>query len=761
MRILGPALLVSLLAVPGRAGETWAEHLRSWLEADHGRRPWTLRVDSATLGAGWWRREDAIVRLLEDQDLAIDDLEPAQARGLAEARGWGSGSGSGWILLGRSGEIAGEGRGLPGGEEIRAAVASGGYRSGWERREAFLAAHPGQGEALEARLFTALGLMRARFLVLAAQGRATAPRAPAPPPAAPPRPRPGPPDKAGAAPPKPARPAPPPAPVALADPAQPATLAGPAAAQGAIADAIYQETADTLEQLIQLPDWWRMPRLMAFCTALETWDAHASPRMRGLCAGMRTAVLEEWQRNPHYGGDDSARLWIQLERCVEGDGTPVLPPLDPSPGRIIPGREAIARMIDALKAKGDWRGILAFLARQHFRLPEGTTSPFRWREYSDREACIRQFQALAYGKLGLWKDAGLALAETRHWAGYGWPALAQALRRELPQELPGPAAEFAATLVLDPEPYPAIPPPFPPVRMLLAGGRPWSRAWAELWEQPALAPWDPSELIWKEATVQEEAFLAGAGLTGPRWAALQGESTLLATGTSLPDPGILAAHLGNVGPTRLERLNAFIERNPDPLDARRDRFLLLRQRMPNPALEPLLAADAARAWIDPVLEQGRPWRPDPEQWGFRSERLVRELDLALRRWPSDARLWKLWLAWIALLPERPSVHGFALGLTVPEPLGRWQATLPLEAHTAIARELRARGRFEDMRTWFQSTWDTLREDPLRDGGVDKVDAVCRFLGEALAALGLREALAELKEERGRMRYEKPADQSRG
>lgn len=749
-RYLPRLALILLLAPPCQAGPNWSDLLQGWLASSRGNTPYFLRVDGAGPGPSWWRQDDALVLLMEDRDLTLETLSPLQGRLLREARGWSAGPA--WILLSRDGEVVGEGQGLPGGEAVRAALSSGGYQTVWVKREAFLAEHPDQGEALEARLFAALGLLRARFLTLAAQGQATPPRLGAtpdeplqtagklfqfqPPPAAP---------KPTAPAPGRGRPVPEPGPETVPEPL---LIRGPAldpGAQGPLADALYLETADTLERLLQVPDWWRLPRLDLFRGVLEAWDPGASPRMRGLLTALRSAVAEQWQRNPHSGGNDVGLLWTCLERVLEGTGTPVFPSLDPNPGRITPSQDQVNRMVRPLRTKGDWRGVLAFLAGLPLNLPEHPATPQRWREYTDRQATVYHLQALANATLGRWKDAELALTESRHWAGDAWAGLVAEHQRSFPETRLGVSAEFRFLLESEAEPYPLVPPVNAPVRMLLAGGRPWSRAWAELRNHPALAPWDPGELKWVAAGAADLAVLDRSGLPGPRWVALQGE-TVLATGARLPDPRVLAQQLAGAGSTRLERLEAFIAHNPDHLDARRDRFLLLRPRMPNPALEPLLAEDAALAWINPDPKPGGPWRPDPACWGPLTSPVVAELGAALHRWPSSARIWKLWLAWAALLPAPPSAHAFALNLPVYGPRGPWTAGLPLEAHAAVARELRAQGQYGAMRTWFQGAWDGLKAAPLAEEDLAKVDVLYRGLAEALTALGLREALADLKAE---------------
>jgi hypothetical protein len=163
--------------------------------------------------------------------------------------------------------------------------------------------------------------------------------------------------------------------------------------------------------------------------------------------------------------------------------------------------------------------------------------------------------------------------------------------------------------------------------------------------------------------------------------------------------------LAQAGPSRLQVLDAFIRQNPGQLDARRDRFALLRPRMPQPALEAILAEDALAAWIP--LDFGPEMTSVPDLWKARAARFLPEVEAALRRWPTDGSLWKVWLTWSAFSPRPASPRAFALGLEHPQPLGKWLLGLPAELHEAVAAECRKARSYNLMQDWFQPAADAL------------------------------------------------------
>jgi len=227
---------------------------------------------------------------------------------------------------------------------------------------------------------------------------------------------------------------------------------------------------------------------------------------------------------------------------------------------------------------------------------------------------------------------------------------------------------------------------------------------------------------------------------------------ILASGEALPDPRLLALQLAADRQTKLHHLNKFIRTNPEHMDARRDRFALLLARMPSPALEPLLAEDAATAWIPPHFEPSDTWTPRVELWQTRATKVMPELEAALRRWPRSPKLWKAWIAWARCLPSPPSVHRMALSMEVLGSRPSWIAGLPKEIHTAVADELRGKSQFQAMRVWFEEAWEGNKKNqldaiPFPEVSAAREEAIFKGLADALSALKMKEALAELNRQR--------------
>jgi hypothetical protein len=216
-----------------------------------------------------------------------------------------------------------------------------------------------------------------------------------------------------------------------------------------------------------------------------------------------------------------------------------------------------------------------------------------------------------------------------------------------------------------------------------------------------------------------------------------GPGTVLATGTTCPDARFLALAMGGAGQTRLQRLGAFIRQNPEHLDARRDRYALLRRRMPSPALEPLLAGDAAAAWIPLDFDRTAPWIHDVEAWEKGAKAMAPDLEAALGRWPSSRSLWRAWVSWLPFRSPSPSPWAFANSLPIWRPRGEWLADLPRELHLAVASELRKRRRFVEMRNWFQEAWTVA--EPRKEDPAGNRDTLRTCLDEARAALQVKSA----------------------
>ena len=218
----------------------------------------------------------------------------------------------------------------------------------------------------------------------------------------------------------------------------------------------------------------------------------------------------------------------------------------------------------------------------------------------------------------------------------------------------------------------------------------------------------------------------------------------------MPDANLLATQLGAAGLTKLQRLNAFIQKHPSHLDARRERLALTRPRLPNSVLEPLVAEDAARTWTAITRGNDDPWRPEPALWQREAKNLLPELEAAVERWPRNASLWRTWLGWNALKADPKSVYQYASSIETWGDRHIWAGHLPHELHTAVGEELRKAKRFQDMREWFQMGWEGMRPHLIDFGFPDRAVAfkvILTNLQEALKNLEADDALSALEKQR--------------
>jgi hypothetical protein len=412
-----------------QAAPPLATALDSALAKPLGPQPWTLilREEDRTPGQP---QEEGVVRLMEDQDLAVIHLGYFPARTLWRLAGWDRGPR--WLLVRRDQERILEFRGSPTFEAIAAALAEQGYRTVWERRELFLRDHPGQGEALEEKLVVGLALAATRL--------GTRSRGPTP------------------------------LPPLLADEA----------------DGIFREAAEALEGLDKLPDTWRLRQIPRILEALERTQATASPHMRGLLTALRDQVRQAWSLRPRSGGDTAGALWIGFERCLEEGKVWALPDFVPAPGEIWPRWTDLARSLRPLWLRRDWEDLLAFLDAVPSDLPPACAGPPDWDEFQDRQARACLLKAVAQGRMERWKEAQVQALDCRRWAGKSWTALAEAAGQALGNDRSKGALEFREVLALEPVPPPTRPPKAPPLRLALRDA-----SGDTLRASPAFAPWGP------------------------------------------------------------------------------------------------------------------------------------------------------------------------------------------------------------------------------------------------------------------------------
>jgi hypothetical protein len=220
----------------------------------------------------------------------------------------------------------------------------------------------------------------------------------------------------------------------------------------------------------------------------------------------------------------------------------------------------------------------------------------------------------------------------------------------------------------------------------------------------------------------------------------------VARGEAAPEVAMLAMQLRSVAPSRIHRLDDFVAKHPEHLDARRDRLALVRTRMPQPALESRLIEDAARTFAPLDFGPDTPWIADLEGWRAQARKVVPELDSVLQRWPDNRGLWRAWIAWSAFLPKPPSVLTFAAGLPVFEARGAWTSQLPAEVHRAVAKECREARKVGPMADWFEGAWSSLVSLPLAmslPSDMEREKAIYEGYRETLALLGRRADQAEV------------------
>lgn len=724
-----PALLLAS-QLQAQSGE-WANFVEGWKtrhEWERERAPLTLLAIEGTVPPDFWQRNEDLQHLAVEGDVTDGGLTAEDAIRVSKAREWGTGPH--WILLDRQGVVAGEGTTLPTAEELQAALRSRGFQPTWEAREAFLREHPDNGDALQARLGRSLAFVQWRFRNLVEQKRAVSYDQ-------------GPDSQR--------------VPGKILDPAD--------------ADDVFHEAAETLERLSQLPDGWRMGDRSLLGLRVQTFGGFNSPRMRLAMKHMGEAILEAWRRNPHSGSDIKESIeagarglgsfWMTCERIARGEERPPeLPDLVAVPGRTVLNRECLSLAWEFYAPFHDWESLKSFLESLPLDPPAGPISADRWKDYTQLCGAVCLYQAHVLGELGRWSDALEALQASRHWLGEQWKAATEFTRDRFvsPSGTPGtpaderskPPSAFLEVLALEAEPEPRNPAQPEALSMVLWGSPAWKSAWEKLRNHPALIAWGPEDWNWTVAVEGQERLLKNAGYEPPRWAAFQGASKVLASGDALPDPRLLALQLSAAGPTSLQRLDAFIAKHPEHLDAKRERYALLRSRMPNPLLEAKLMEDAATAWMPLDFAPDASWISDAKAWQVPAKRVLAEVEIALRRWPRNPLLWRTWISWAAFHSKPPSVLAFSESLSVSRARNAWISSLPAAVHRAVAKECREAKRGDRMLAWFQAAWDGMeptadRMDTWLGPGMSREEAIHEGLAEALKLQKRTVDLAELEQ----------------
>ncbi len=264
-----------------------------------------------------------------------------------------------WALLDSRGRKALEGRGVPPADKILETLAAAGYRTTWERREAFLREHPEQGEAWLDLAQCGFRLAQLRIANLEGQGTAFSSR--------------------------------------LRSGQRSGYGSGDSAvtAVAVRADEIFKEMADGLEGLMRVPQWTRCRADFLRMGGLGPVGAGESPRVRGIAERMRPEMLEAWRREPKSARRILGEGWVNLgEFLGSGEGSQVPWELRPQPPP--PAFEPL-RLVRFGKA--DWAGRWEAL---RFSVPLVPWGPEELRWESAAETTVLQRERLGWSEEPRW-----------------------------------------------------------------------------------------------------------------------------------------------------------------------------------------------------------------------------------------------------------------------------------------------------------------------------------------------------------------------
>lgn len=658
-------LVFLLPALSLAAQDPWLDHWSTYRPPWGGAPGWVL---ASTGTANALSPDEVLLKLRYGQDLDLPRLAPSVAQALLKRESLPSTTA--WVLLSPEGELKASGPGNPSGDATLGHLRRSGLTPRWERREAFLKDHPDHGEARAEALEEAMRLAQFRLQQARQAGKI---------------------------------------PQALPDQVLPRCELPNSEAGVALAKKILADIKDPLEAWLAVPGWERSSPsnlVMLSSMNLVRLGAGLVPDLQSpfdqLCNGVARQVERD---NPQVESAFTLGLLgkpgaLALEDLVRQRWDDPDRPW-PNPSLVMGlGRTPFldeSRVLDTLENLGP-----AAPSRQ---------APENWEAFLRFRKILLQARLPLKARLEQWDGVVADLAELRRLEGNAWDAGKNQLLRN--QSKARSQTQVKELLELPPLPDLPAPPPLPPLRLILVGKAPWLTRWLSLKDAAPLALWAPSELRWEVADQGLAADLqAKYGWDAvPRWALLR-EETLLASGPTCPNPEALAAQLTAQGPSRLQRLATYLERNPEHRNVRRARVDLLRTRLPNPTLEALMAEDARLLGTSVDISPMAGWTPDPTLWEWAAQRTLPQLEATLQRWPSDVRTWWSWIAWSRFHPSRPS----ALALVQRLPLWRdrdaWAAALPKDVHLAVAEEFRQQGRFEEMRAWFQNAWESLDRRPL-------------------------------------------------
>jgi len=663
--------------------------------------------------------DDLILKLRAEGQLAIRPLPSKLAEDLWADRGWGSRPH--WILVNTRKEEAGTGEAPPKGGTILAHLGTLGIKPRWEVRDTFLKAHPNHGEAWGEAVQVGFKLAGYRLRALQAKGqvkRQTRKDAPS-----------------------------------MLGP-QTYVFTSPAPeSREQEADRVFEDWAKALEGRRGVANWLDHPMGLGSGIILTFYGAGASPRIRSVCKLMLQDLEGKIRQEP----DGPVCYEWPFLSDLAGNPPGLLPQdIIPLPGRAWPSLPFITAGVRSFLAVSDWNGALAFLSAS---VPPEIPAPMDtegWEEACSTRAALALGRIMPLLQLGKEGEALEAVEEARRWSGGHWRSgVEDGLAFPFPMNDPRLSDRIRTGLKAPPLGELPAPPALPPYRLTLLGKLTWQEAWGRLHQAEELLPWSPGELAWVTADDTQGQALRARQAWGPepRWVLIRG-AELLASGRTCPTAGALPALLAAQAPSALQRLDAILERQPEHNAARRARLELLKARMPEPRLEPLLVEDERAVWHSDLgkgmpLPFGpeAPWHPDPALWQWAATQALPILQDKLEQWPGSGALWIDWVFWSQFHPAKPSPAALAGTLPIWGPRERWAMVLPIEVHRAVGQALRARGDRKGMVEWYTWAWEAQPRTPATELSQDEWDgylqkslkefgeAVVKPLEEALVALG--------------------------
>ncbi|HEX9009770.1 MAG TPA: hypothetical protein VF804_05340, partial [Holophagaceae bacterium] len=685
------AVLLGASALKGAPEGGWEAFLQTWRKTAHA--PLNLLVPASWDTQATLAADPVMLQLSVTGDLRIQPLSGLDLEQTRQARTWGQTPH--WLALDRKGDVLDEGVAAPSGEALRGLLLSAGFQPTWDDLDHFLDLHPDHGMALSFRLGRAMNMARIRFRVLERQGAAEGAR---------------------------------PIPGARWFRLSPAKILDPGRAVG-----WDREVADTLRRLSRLPDGWRFGDDLILRFWLDFFGTAAAPEIGPPLRDLREGAQAAWQRLPDSGSPGAlaggghptqvelGELWLACGRGLSaGAGLSDLPPLVPAPGRVWPTLRTLNALASQAISALEPAQVAPFLDRIPLVPPGARSGPDDWRTWRSIQTTLAFWRMVALTEQDRWPEANAALQEYRRLSGSEWAASRADLKRwfaRRPEALlkgapqpPEPAPQgFLGVFDLPALPDPPVPAGRPGLRLVIWGKPAWAADGASLRARGPLAAYGPDELRQTEPGPGDTSRLLAAGFPAQGWAVFRGDSDILARGETAPDPDRLALQLEGVAPSRLQVLDAFLRNHPDHLDARKERYDLVRARMPQPALEARLVEDAAAAWLPLDFGPEAPWISDPDRWRAAARKLVPEVQATLDRWPDSSPLWLAWMSWAAFLAKPPSVLAFARDLPVFGSRSAWAANLPAGVHRAILREGRQARRIQDLDDWFSGAWAAVRD----------------------------------------------------